>query len=111
MSVGNELTINDVDGELNDDLDGGEGNDHFSFYATGDFTVSSFENNVDTLTFETEHTGLHNIDELLSVISSIEDTNDGVVIHFVNDVASITLVGLHMGDLSADMVEFTAPIV
>ena len=89
-----------------DDLTGGEGSDRFSFYAAGEFTVQDFDNSADLLIFETETTGINDFNELVSVISSVEDTSEGVVVHFVDDIASITLVGLQSSDLSADMVGF-----
>lgn len=94
-------------GEGNDDLTGGADKDQFSFYAPGHFTVQDFDALADLLMFDSESTGLNNLDELSSVISSFEDTGEGVIVHFVDDVASITLIGLHSGDLSADMVEFS----
>ena len=89
-----------------DNLTGGEGSDRFSFYAAGEFTVQDFDNSADLLIFDTETTGINDFDELVSVISSVEDTSEGVVVHFVDDIASITLVGLQSSDLSADMVGF-----
>lgn len=89
-----------------DDLTGGGGNDSFSFYAAGDFTVQDFNKSVDLLVFESTTTGLHNIGDLVSVITSIEDNSESVTIHFIGDVASITLIGLHQDDLSGDMVGF-----
>lgn len=94
-------------GEGNDDLTGGADKDQFSFYAPGHFTVQDFDASADLLMFDSESTGLNNLDELSSVISSFEDTSEGVIVHFVDDVASITLIGLHSGDLSADMVGFS----
>lgn len=89
-----------------DDLTGGEDNDIFSFYAAGYFTVRDFDKLSDLLVFESETTGLNNIKELLVVITAIEDKSEGVTVDFVGNIASITLIGLHLGDLSVDMVGF-----
>lgn len=94
-------------GEGNDDLTGGADNDQFSFYAAGNFTIQDFDTSADLLIFESESTGINDLDELMSVISSFEDTSEGVVIHFVDDVATITLIGLQSSDLSAEMVGFS----
>ena len=91
-----------------DDLTGGEGSDRFSFYATGDFTVQDFDTAADKIVFESESTGINDLDTLLSSISNIEEATEGVVVHFVDDIASITLVGLQVADLSTDMVEFSS---
>lgn len=90
-----------------DDLTGGEGSDIFSFYAAGDFTVQDFDRSTDLLAIESGTTGLHDMEDLLAVISSIEDSNEGVIIRFINDIASVTLVGLDQSDLSAGIVKFT----
>lgn len=95
-------------GEGNDDLTGGPDNDQFSFYAAGHFTVQDFDVSEDTLIFESDSTGIDNLEELVSVISSFEDTSEGVVVHFVDDIASITLIGLQSSDLSADIVGFSS---
>jgi hypothetical protein len=90
-----------------DDLTGGEGSDIFSFYAAGGFTVQDFDRSTDLLAIESGTTGLHDMEDLLAVISSIEDSNEGVIIRFINDIASVTLVGLDQSDLSASIVKFT----
>lgn len=97
-------------GNGNDDLTGGADNDQFSFYAAGHFTVQDFDAQADLLIFESKSTGIDSLEELVLMISSFEDTNEGVVVHFVDDIASITLVGLQSGDLSADMVGFSSGI-
>lgn len=91
-----------------DDLMGGEGGDIFSFYAAGDFTIQDFDGSTDLLAIESGIiTGLHDMEDLLAVISSIEDSNEGVIVRFINDIASVTLVGLDQSDLSATIVKFT----
>ena len=68
--------------------------------------VHDFDDSSDVLNFDSESTGLHSIEDLLQVISGIENSNDGVIVHFINDVASITLIGVNSDDLSQDMVSF-----
>ena len=91
-----------------DDLTGGEGSDSFSFYAAGDFTVQDFDTSTESLVFDSDTTGITSFEELVAVVSSVEDTTEGVVVHFVDDIASITLVGLLSSDLSADLVTFSS---
>lgn len=94
-------------GEGNDDLTGGPDNDQFSFYSAGHFTVQDFDVSADTLMFESDTTGITNLEQLVSLITSFENTTEGVVVHFIDDVASITLIGLQSSDLTADMVGFS----
>lgn len=89
-----------------DDLIGGEGNDNFLFSAPGDFTVQDFDTVADKIVFDSGSTGITDLNGLLSSISGIGDSNEGVVVDFVDDIASITLVGLQTTDLSAGMVDF-----
>lgn len=89
-----------------DDLTGGEGSDNFTFYAAGDFTVQDFDTSTDSLVFNPFTTSITSFAALVAVVRSVEDTAEGVVVHFVDDVASITLVGLSSSDLSADIVTF-----
>lgn len=93
-------------GHGTDNLTGGEGSDIFNFYAAGQFIIQDFDVSSDKLNFDAEEIGIESIEELLSVIESIEDTEEGVTVNFVDDIASITLVGLQSSDLSADMVGF-----
>lgn len=93
-------------GHGTDSLTGGEGNDTFNFYAAGQFVIKDFDTSSDKINFDADETGLSSIEELLEAIENIEETEDGVTVHFVNDIASITLIGLQADDLSADMVTF-----
>jgi len=94
-------------GKGHQNLTGGEGNDIFKFMTPGDFVIHDFDVSSDLLNFESTTTGLHDIDDLFEVISGFEDTDEGVIVHFVDDIAAITLIGLHSDDLSAGMVSFT----
>lgn len=90
----------------NDVLTGGAGLDDFTFYAGGDFKVTDYNTSDDSLVFDSATTGLHDLNELLRVITNISDTTEGVVIEF-GQVATITLVGLTIADLNAGMVHFS----
>ena len=89
-----------------DNLTGGAGSDDFVFYAPGDFIIQDFQKYSDLLKFDSATTELHDIESLLQVITYVDDVPEGVSIHFVSDVASITLIGMHSSNLSADMVDF-----
>ncbi|PSJ18443.1 calcium-binding protein [Nitrosomonas supralitoralis] len=110
---GDDILLGDLGDDVlhagggSDDLTGGAGNDQFSFYAAGNYTVQDFEASADLLIFESDSTGIDSLEKLVSEISSFEDTSEGVVVHFVNDVASITLIGIQSSDLTADMVGFS----
>ena len=90
----------------NDVLTGGAGLDAFTFYAGGDFKVTDYNTSDDSLVFDSATTGLHDLHDLLRVITNIRDTTEGVVIEF-GQVATITLVGLTTADLNAGMVHFS----
>jgi Ca2+-binding RTX toxin-like protein len=90
-----------------DDLTGGDGKDAFVFYSSGDFVVHDFKKSDDLLKFDSSTTGLYDLASLLGIITHIDDTPEGVAIHFVYDIASITLIGIHSSDLTASMVEFS----
>ena len=92
-----------------DHLTGGEGNNIFGFYAAGDFIVEDFDVLSDMLFFDSETTGLNNVEDLLNAISNIEDNKDGVVFEFEfgNGIASITLVGVNLEDLGVGMLGFS----
>lgn len=89
----------------NDILTGGAGLDDFTFYAAGDFKVTDYNTTDDNLVFDSATTGLHDLDDLLGVITSISETAEGVLIEF-GQVATITLIGLTTADLNAGMVHF-----
>jgi len=108
---GNDILMGDSGNDLlkmghgSDRSIGGEGEDIFHFYAPGDFIVQDFDKTDDLLVFDSEETGLHSIQDLLAVIH-LEDNDQGVTLHFINDIASITLVGLYSENLSVSMVAF-----
>ena len=102
--LGNDILMT---GFGEDQLSGNEGDDLFSFYATGYFTVQDFDKSSDLVTFNPETTGINDINDLLRVILSIEDNNEGVMVHFEEKVASINFIGLHSSDLTVNMVDFS----
>lgn len=97
---GSDTLIDGVGGDTlhggldQDGVTGGESSDRFSFYADGDLIVQDFNTAADKIVCESENTGISNLDTLLSFTSNIEEASEGVVINFVDDIASITLVGL-----------------
>lgn len=109
---GNDLLVGDSGNDVLkigygfDNVWGGEGNDIFNFYAPGHFVVHDFDTANDLLMFDSEKTGLHTIQDLLAVVTHMEDDEQGATLYFLNDVASITFIGLHSEDLSANMVTF-----
>ncbi len=93
-------------GDGHDILQGGSGNDTFGFYALGHFEVKDFTIGEDRLFFDSEKTGIDNLDELLQVITNVEQREDGVRVEFIDDAASIDLIGINLNDITADMVIF-----
>ncbi|MCB1985407.1 MAG: hypothetical protein H6936_00635 [Burkholderiales bacterium] len=89
-----------------DEATGGEGDDIFHFYAPGYFIIHDFDPLADLLVFDSEKTGLYTIHDLLSVVTHLEDKETGVIVHFVKELSSITLIGVHPEDLSVDMLAF-----
>lgn len=88
-----------------DTLVGGAGQDIFGFYTLGDFVINDFSITEDSLYFSTAHTGLRTIADLAAVITSIEQAQDRVIIHF-GQAASISLIGVNASDLNPGMVHF-----
>ncbi|MDR4520829.1 MAG: calcium-binding protein [Nitrosomonas sp.] len=111
-SQGNDVLIGGPENDIiktgygYDDITGGEGKDIFSFYAPGHFVIHDFDPSADLFIFDSEKTGLYTIQDLLSIVAHIEDNETGVIVHFVKELSSITLIGLHSEDLSIDMVGF-----
>ena len=88
-----------------DVLVGGRGSDAFGFYAPGDFLIDDFNVFSDILLFDSETTGIYNIDDLIDAVTDIEESDIGVVIDF-GYTASITLVGVYENDLDLVRVDF-----
>lgn len=95
-----------------DQLHGDLGNDTFGFYDSGFFRVLDFTPGEDRLFFDSETTGLTSIEELLAVITNIDQrfnddgSVDGVGIEFFNGIATIDLIGVNVNDITPDMIVF-----
>ncbi len=92
-------------GHGHDISQGGQGNDTFGFYALGDFEIKDFTIGEDRLFFDAEKTGLTSVEQLVQLITNTEQREDGVLIEF-GPSASIDLIGVNLGDITADMIIF-----
>jgi Ca2+-binding RTX toxin-like protein len=90
-----------------DELTGGSGNDIFEFYALGHYSVKDFSITEDRLLFDTGNTGIRDLDDLVQLITGIDQRADGVTVEFINNAATIELVGVNLADLTPDMVIFS----
>jgi Ca2+-binding RTX toxin-like protein len=91
-----------------DQLNGGAGNDTFSFYGAGQFRISDFTLGEDRLFFDSEILGINSVPELLSLITDIDDRGDtGFTAEFLDGVATIDLVGVNVNSITADMIVFS----
>lgn len=94
-------------GDGHDRMTGGSGNDTFGFDGAGHFLVNDFTIGEDRLFFDSEKLGINSLEQLVSVITNLEQDGDGTRIEFVDNAASITLVGVDVNDLTSDMIIFT----
>ena len=85
----------------------GGGKDIFGFYSEGHFEVKDFIIGEDSLFFDSAKLGINNLEQLMSTITRIEQNGDDTRIEFMDNAASITLVGVDMNDLTSDMIIFT----
>jgi Ca2+-binding RTX toxin-like protein len=92
-----------VGGGGRDTLTGGDGSDKFGFVDAGHFTISDFDIASDRLSFGISV--VNSVSELASHITSVERTEDGFTVYF-NDVASITLVGVSVEDITESLLLF-----
>lgn len=113
-SSDNTLTGNNGNDTLvgqlgNDVLSGGNGFDIFGLANVGHYRFQDFVPGADKVAFDTQ-LGLNNFDQLAPFITSIEAAGNDVVVHFVDDIASITFTGvlLQSTALSVNDVIFTA---
>lgn len=90
-----------------DRMTGGSGNDTFGFEGEGHFQVNDFTMGEDRLFFDSEKLGINSMEQLLSVITRVEQNVDGTRVEFMDDAMSITLVGVDTNDITADMIIFT----
>lgn len=90
-----------------DELTGGSGNDIFEVYALGHFSIKDFTIGEDRLLFDTNETGVRDLDHLVQLISKTDQTEDGVTVEFLDNAVSIELVGINLSDITPDMVIFS----
>lgn len=90
-----------------DELTGGSGNDIFEVYALGHFSIKDFTIGEDRLLFDTNETGVRDLDHLVQLISKTDQTEDGVTVEFLDNAVSIELVGINLADITPDMVIFS----
>lgn len=90
-----------------DELTGGSGNDIFETYAVGHFTFKDFTIGEDSLLFDTEKTGVQDLEHLLQLITRIEQRDDGATVEFLDNAVSIELVGVNLADITPEMVIFS----
>jgi len=97
-SSNNSLSGNDGDDTLigqmgTDSMSGGDGSDIFGLSNIGFYTFQDFVPGVDKISFDTK-LGISNFKQLSTYISSIDTQGNDMVMHFANDIASITFVGV-----------------
>ncbi len=92
-----------------DTLAGGAGADTFGFNSTGHYTLSDFSGaGNDRLTFTIP--GITNLQQLATFVTSVDtQSQSGTTTYNFGPTASITLVGVGISDLTADMITFTVP--
>lgn len=91
-----------VGGGGNDTLDGGAGSDIFGFNAKGNYTVNFATG--DKLAFQVQD--VNSLEQLYPLVSNGYEKDGNVTFEFV-DQSSITLVGVSVSDLTADMIKFS----
>ena len=96
-----------LSGAGHDRMTGGSGDDTFGFYGEGHFQINDFTMGEDRLFFDSAKLGINNLEQLLSVITRVEQNVDGTRIEFMDNTMSITLVGVDANDITADMIIFT----
>jgi Ca2+-binding RTX toxin-like protein len=84
-----------------DRMTGGSGNDTFGFGGAGHFQVNDFTIGEDRLFFDSEKLGINSLEQLASVITRIEQNGSDTRIEFMDNAASITLIGIDESDLGA----------
>ncbi|MBS0497363.1 MAG: M10 family metallopeptidase C-terminal domain-containing protein [Gammaproteobacteria bacterium] len=97
-NASNTLTGNDGNDTLigqlgNDSMTGGAGSDIFGLSNVGFYTFQDFVPGVDKVAFDTK-LGISSFAQLSPYITSIDNQGDDVVVHFVDNIASITFVGV-----------------
>lgn len=90
----------------NDTLAGGAGNDTFAFSSSnkGNFTITDFSKTADQIGLKL--TGITTWDQLKAAVTFAKFENGAMTYNIGPDI-SITLVGVGVSDITADMVKFT----
>ena len=83
----------------------GAGYENFKFQSAGNFVIENFDVTKDSLVFDSNATGIHDLPELIGSISTIVDLQNGMEVEFLNG-STITLVGIHAADLRPGMFHF-----
>ncbi len=96
-----------VGGGGSDILVGAGGNDVYGINAGGNLTIVADKG--DSVAFKFD--GLSTLEQLVSFVTNVSDSSAGISIDFVggsaNSGLTVTLVGLHAADVTADMIKFT----
>lgn len=93
-----------VGGGGSDTLVGGAGSDTFGFASNGNFRIGDFNVKEDKFAFNLE--GVNNFQDLVKLVTKVEETSSGVTYTFANN-SVITLVGMKDSDITADLISFT----
>ncbi|MDE2388271.1 MAG: hemolysin expression modulating protein [Betaproteobacteria bacterium] len=102
---GNDILL--AGGGGHDILTGGSGNDTFGFYGVGHFHITDFTLGEDRLFFDSSTLGVHSVPELVSYITHVTDNgNNGFTVEFVNNAASIEVIGVNINSITPDMIVF-----
>lgn len=88
----------------NDTLDGGDGADSYVINALGNTTIS-FDKLQDKLVFQTGE--IDTIEELLPFVTNVTETSNSLHIELAHGAVDVTLVGINLSDLTADMIKFS----
>lgn len=87
-------------------LTGGAGSDVFSLRDAGEFVIADFTPGQDSVNFNLPQYGINNLASLLPHVTGVTQEGRDAVVHFVNNVASITFVGLQTSQITTDIVSF-----
>lgn len=104
--VGGEGNDTLVGGGGNDSLVGGAGENTFGFTSIGNFTIEDFGSSEDLISFG--DAGLQSLEDLAQILTGAADVDGNAVFTFFSgeNTTTITLVGMSVNDITADMVNF-----
>lgn len=92
-----------VGGGGTDVLVGSGGNDVYGIKDGGNVTIVADKGD----SFGFKFDGLTTLEQLLSFVTKVDDSGAGLHVEFAGGALSVTLVGLHAADVTADMIKFT----